>query len=135
VTPEERAAWAQWRDAQNDMRRIAVKGLLKLHAPGMTVHITLRESPVVDEYGVVTFAEWDGWLIQTMPMIFNDRLVLTPKDNLGVYDFGWCFQKGAAAVLAALAWNPETEGEPVGFIKSIGLRARRAGERASEGWE
>lgn len=87
-------------------------------------------NPEVDDYGTVTVGRYGGWLVQIIPMIFNDRLVLTPLSCLGVYDFGWCYPKGGAAHLAALAWNPDAEGEPVGFIKAVHTQPRRSGEVA-----
>jgi hypothetical protein len=87
-------------------------------------------SPVADQYGIVTIGRFGGWLVQISPMIFNDRLILEPENDRGFYDYGWCYPKGGAAHLAALAWDPETEGEPVGFIKAVHPRPRRAGEVA-----
>jgi hypothetical protein len=84
----------------------------------------------VDTYGVVTIGRWGGWLIQIVPMIYNDRLVLTPEDNQSGYDFGWCYPKNGAAELAARVWDPRTQGEPAGFIKAVRGRPRRAGEQA-----
>ncbi len=84
----------------------------------------------IDSYGTVTVGEWGGYLIQIMPMAFNDRLVMTPKSCLGVYDYGWCFPKGAAPLLAAMVWNPQREAEPKGFIKRVGHPPRLAGQKA-----
>lgn len=96
-----------------------------------TVEPVIRFHPTVsfDGYGVMTVGDWGGYLIQIMPMAYNDRLVMTPASLPSVYDFGWCFPKGPAPVLAALVWNPETEGEPKGFIKRIGS-PRQPGETA-----
>lgn len=95
--------------------------------------IELLDEPTIGEYGVVTIGQWGGWLVQVMPMIFNDRLVLTPDWAEGaVYDYGWCYPKGAAHV-AALGWDPATEAEPPGYIKAVGFRRREAGETAREG--
>lgn len=91
--------------------------------------ITWLPEPVVDGYGTVTYGEWGGYLVQIVPMIFNDRVVLTPEDASDVYDYGWCYPKGGAAVLAMVAWNPETEAEPAGYIKAV-VDGRRAGQVA-----
>lgn len=86
--------------------------------------IEFLDEPTADLYGTVTIGRWGGWLVQIVPMIFNDRLVLTPESLPEVYDHGWCFPKGGAAHLAAVAWNPAIEAEPVGFIKAVaGTRA------------
>lgn len=93
----------------------------------------LLDAPTVDAWGTVTIGRWGGWLVQVMPMIFNDRLVLTPEQFEGAfYDYGWCYPKGGAAHLAALAWDPATEAEPTGYIKAVGWRSRAAGEQASD---
>lgn len=86
--------------------------------------------PTTDLYGTVTVGRYGGWLVQIMPMLYNDRLVLTPEEMPFVYDFGWCYPKGGAAHLAARAWDPDAEGEPVGFIKAVHTRPRAAGEVA-----
>lgn len=88
------------------------------------------DEPAVDDYGTVTIGEWGGYLIQIAPMLFNDRLVMTPKSCLGVYDHGWCYPKSGAAYLAALMWNPEHDAEPVGYIKRATPSQRRPGETA-----
>lgn len=91
------------------------------------------DEPEVDGYGRVTIGRWGGYCIDIVPMIFNDRLVMTPVATPDVYDHGWCYPQGAAAVAAALAWDPATEAEPVGYLKRATLTVRRAGETA-EGW-
>lgn len=94
--------------------------------------IDLLAEPATDGYGTVTVGRWGGWLVQVCPMLFNDRLVLTPEACPLVYDYGWCYPKGAAAFAAALVWDPAVEGEPAGFIKAIGTSTRQPGEVA--GW-
>lgn len=86
--------------------------------------------PTTDGYGRMTIGRWGGYLIDICPMLFGDRLVLTPESCTGVYDHAWCYPKGGAAVLAALAWNPATEAEPAGYIKRAKPGERRAGETA-----
>ena len=70
--------------------------------------------------------EGEDYFVHVIPMIYNDRIVLTPKKPDGDpepgYDYGWCYAKvrdGSLAVAYALAWTPETEAEPVGWIKQI----------------
>ena len=91
----------------------------------------LLPNPTADEYGAVTVAHWGGYLVQIVPMLFNDRLVLTPESDPYIYDYGWCYPKGGAAHLAAQAWDPGTEGEPVGYIKAV-HKGRPPGETAHE---
>lgn len=58
------------------------------------------------------------WIVSVTPMIFNDRIVLTSlQEYPRSYTAGWCYQKGGAAMLAALMWDPGEEFEPKGFIK------------------
>lgn len=91
------------------------------------------DPPTVDGYGRLTIGRWGGYLIDVCPMLFGDRLVLTPETTPGYYDHGWCYPKGGAAVLAALAWDPAVEAEPVGYIKRATATLRRAGETAVRG--
>lgn len=95
--------------------------------------IDMLDEPVTDEYGTVTIGRWGGWLVQIVPMIFNDRLVLTPEHDAWTYDYGWCYPKGGAARAAALLWNPQTEGEPPGYIKAVGWQTRQAGQTTRDG--
>ncbi len=92
----------------------------------------LWKEPLESTYGIVTIGEYGGWLVQVIPMLFNDRLVLTPKSCEGIYDHGWCYPKGGAAHLAAMLWDPDTEGEPAGAIKTATSPIRKAGEHADE---
>lgn len=69
--------------------------------------------------------ETDEWIVSVTPMIFNDRVILTHRDQYPMtYTAGWCYDKGAAAILAAMAWNPDEEFEPVGY-KKIACDSRR----------
>ncbi len=91
--------------------------------------VKLDDQWATDRYGVCTVARWGGYLVQIMPMLYNDRLILTPEDAPMGYDYGWCYAKGGHAFAAAALWNPDTEAEPMGYIKAI-RSGRRAGERA-----
>lgn len=85
--------------------------------------------PFHDDYGVTTIGHYGGWAVQITVMIFNDRLILAEPGLHGSPIYGWCYDKGGAAHLAALAWNPETEGEPAGYKKAA-IGGRLPGERA-----
>ena len=107
-------AWAMHiRDCEEEVRR----------------GIEFLDERMIDRYGVVTLGTWGGYLIQIMPMIFNDRVVMTPALCADIYDYGWCYPKGGAAHHAVMAWNPATQAEPAGYIKAI-APGRRADERA-----
>lgn len=83
-----------------------------------------------DQFG--EFATWDRdlrlwvvketehWRVLMIPMLFNFRVVISdnrwPVIEAG-YTAGWCYDKGPAAFLAAMAWDPETEVRPVGWKK------------------
>lgn len=84
--------------------------------------IDFLEHPVADGYGTITIGHWQDYAIQIMPMLFNHRLVMTPDSEPDTYDFGWCYPDYVSAGLAASVWNPETQAEPVGYIKAIGKR-------------
>lgn len=65
--------------------------------------------------------ETDEWIISVTPMIYNDRLLLTMREDYPWgYTAGWCYDKGGAAILAAVAWDPDTQHEPVGHKKKVG---------------
>lgn len=89
------------------------------------------EPPVVDGYGRRTIGRWGGYTIDVCPMLFNDRLVLTPESAPDGYDYGWCYPKGGAAEVAARIWDPETQAEPAGYVKAV-IAGRVAGQRAAE---
>src|SRR4051812_5630876 len=64
--------------------------------------------------------ETEHWRVVVIPMIFNFRICISEKRFDPVragYTAGWCYDKGPAAFLAALAWDPETEVRPVGWKK------------------
>lgn len=82
-----------------------------------------------DDYGITTLGYYGGWAVAIQVMIFNERLVLAEPCLYGNPQYGWCYPKGGAAHLAALAWNPEIEGEPAGYKKAA-IGGRVAGERA-----
>jgi hypothetical protein len=72
--------------------------------------------------GAYKVKEGRDWLVSVSPMIFNDRVLLTDRQEYETsrypcYLAGWCYDKGGAAVIAALAWDPDTEHRPVGFKK------------------
>jgi hypothetical protein len=57
-------------------------------------------------------------LVLVTPMIVNDRVVLASVSGWhGGFIAGWCYDKGVAAYLAALAWDPVSEPRPAGFKK------------------
>ena len=87
--------------------------------------------PAPEPLTEVVIGHYGGWQLRIMAMIFNNRLIMT--DGSGFYDFGWCFPKGGAALLAALAWDPDTEAEPAGYIKRAHLGPpRTAGLRLTD---
>jgi hypothetical protein len=77
----------------------------------------------LDRWNGITIGQYDRWTLQVLPMLFNDRLVMSP-DRWG-YDWGWCYPKGGVAYRATLLWNPCTQAEPVGFKKRIASYGRR----------
>lgn len=76
---------------------------------------------------VFTVKETDEWLIEVCPMIFNWRVVLTPRDCPETWEHGWCyFGTGELtflrAVAAAQAFDPATESAPMGYDKALTSR-------------
>ncbi len=90
--------------------------------------------PRVDGYGRITYGRWGGYLIEVLPMMYGERLVLTPESCPQTYDYGWCYGRGAA-LIAARAWDPETQAEPAWYVKAVQIigEPRRPGQRAREG--
>jgi hypothetical protein len=135
MTEKQMEQWAdQLRQTKRTMQEAQERAYAAILAKAeLKPAIYMLSRPTTDDYGTVTIGAWGGYLIQIMPMAFNDRLVMTPESSPMTYDHGWCFAKGGAAYLAALVWDPETAGEPVGFIKRIGLTKRLAGQKAGAG--
>jgi hypothetical protein len=79
----------------------------------------MTATPYFDvQIGSLVIKESADWIVSVTPMIFNDRVLLTLRSE---YPFsavaGWCYDKGGAAVLAAQAWDPDTQPTPAGFKK------------------
>jgi hypothetical protein len=77
------------------------------------------------DYGVWRVKETGTHWIEVVPMIYNWRVVRTPKSCPLGYDRGWCYQGTGpdafiAAVLAAWAWDGSDETEPAGYFKRAG---------------
>lgn len=69
--------------------------------------------------------------IEVVPMLFNDRIIVVPKEAPLTYGRFWCYQKGGAAIFAALAWDGSDDTEPVGWIKSWDQRYSEANGASS----
>lgn len=84
--------------------------------------------PYFDEkIASLVIKESPEWIVSVTPMIFNDRVILTMRSEYpSGWTAGWCYDKGGAAILAAMAWDPNTEHSPVGYKKVAGdLRERK----------
>lgn len=59
------------------------------------------------------------WLVSVVPMIYNDRVVLTHlcQYPMGLSVGGWCYDKGIAAPIAAGLWDPTKDPRPEGYKK------------------
>lgn len=58
----------------------------------------------------------DTWIVSWAPMLFNDRIYLTHRDQYPrLWTAAWCYDKGGSVVLAASAYDPDTQHEPVGY--------------------
>lgn len=79
-----------------------------------------NDSRVQMMMGIEPIKTTEHWVVAVMPMLYNDRIVLTTHEAWEQETYfiaGWCYDKGGAAALAAHAWDPETEQKPVGFKK------------------
>ncbi len=82
----------------------------------------LRWDPAIGSWIV---KETDDWIVSVTPMIFNDRVLFTQRAEYPNFcTAGWCYDKGPAAILAAMAWDPDTQHSPVGH-KKVAFDARR----------
>lgn len=77
--------------------------------------------------------EVNGWTIKTTAthdidvcrLLFHYRLCMTPLASPLGWEHGWCYSGTGPdmsydlehAVIAALAWDPDTEAEPFGWTK------------------
>lgn len=60
----------------------------------------------------------EHWIVSVTPMLFNDRVCLTSHlEYPRTWTAGWCYDQNGSAFLAALAFDPESERQPVGFKK------------------
>lgn len=127
ITEDEFAQHKAFMAMRNQIQAAGIGKVIKAYSGEK--HINFFEQPTTDEYGTVSLGTWGGYLVQILPMIFNDRVVLTPESSPWGYDHGWCYERGVA-LLAVLAWDPETEAEPVGYKKRATMGLRQAGEKA-----
>lgn len=95
--------------------------------------ISWVENPQPDGYGQTVIGFYGGWTVFLWSLGFNDRLVLGESDGTPYY--GWCYRKGGAAHLAAMAWDPEAHGEPSGYIKAtVAVHCKNDRRQAGERW-
>lgn len=89
-----------------------------------TLRQRVRTTPTVGfdgDVGGVIVNVTEHWVVAVVPMIFNDRITLSTREEWRIgWTAGYCYDKGGAAALAALAWDPETEEHPVGWKKIAG---------------
>lgn len=125
-------SWTEWDQARRRRAVAQVSYIVNSHiACGRVTAINFFYRAKVQSHTVLTMGEWDRYLIQIHSLAYHDRLVMAPM-HLG-FEYGWCYPKGAAPVLAALRWDPYEHGEPHGFDARIGRRIRMAAETAPTG--
>lgn len=101
----------------------------------VTVPGFLYEAGAIPELGDIRLEKLDygGWrvketathYVEVIPMIYNWRIVRTPKASPLTYDRGWCYEGTgpetfSAVVLAAWAWDGGDDTEPAGYFKRAG---------------
>lgn len=105
-------------------------------AAGEPVHEIARFLQAPGEWNS-TVCAWvikrtEHWVVMVTPMLFNDRVLISTHEEMDYFwTAGWCYDKGAAAVLAANAFDPETETDPVGF-KKLAADNRRTHREVAE---
>jgi hypothetical protein len=93
----------------------------------------MAEIAIMDLFPDLQLVEDRHWRVKETPthyvdvleMIWNYRIVTTPKSCELVWDRGWCYQgKDLAAFLAvmcaAMEWDGSDETEPEGYFKVAG---------------
>ena len=80
----------------------------------------LYDQPVINDRSSWTLGETEHYFVDLLPMLYNHRVVLTPKTCLYAYDVGWCYPTREAALLAVILWHDPEGSEPVGAIKRVG---------------
>lgn len=84
----------------------------------MLIEMAVEQGLRIDRAnGCIVVKETERWVVSVLPMIFNDRVVIASPAEYPGYAAGWCYDKGGAAILAALAWDPDVDRRPVGFKK------------------
>lgn len=79
--------------------------------------MTVYSQPVANNRDGFTVAEDGEYFYDVIKMLFNQRLVMTPKEYMLGWDYGWCYDD-ALTVLACLhVWDPQTQSEPLGWKK------------------
>lgn len=86
----------------------------------------LYDAAQANDRDCVTLAEDAEHYYDLVPMLFNHRLVMTPKADTRVWEYGWCYPSAAAALAAIRVWDPDTQNEPLGWHKRPTPSARTA---------
>lgn len=77
--------------------------------------------PRIDSMVVAHHGPDRNLMVSVSPMMFNDRVVLTQRSGYPrTWVAGFCYPKGPAASLAAMAWNPLVTDQPAGFERVAG---------------
>jgi hypothetical protein len=83
----------------------------------------------MDEFAYLTVAKYGGWDVKIVETRRDFQVLLQPeKGNRFDTDFSWSYHNGVDALQALKDWDPETEGEPRGFIRAIHEVPREPGE-------
>lgn len=62
--------------------------------------------------------ETDEWIVSVTRMIFNDRILLTHKDDYPRQcTAGWCYDQDGSAYFQAALWDLEKDAKPAGYKK------------------
>lgn len=85
----------------------------------------------LDPNVLAAFQYGERW-VYVVRMAFNTRITIGPEYSAGWYDDCWCYETIGEAFLAAVAWNPDAELEPSGWVKHPRSGRRRPGGDAAQ---
>lgn len=93
---------------------------------------TQSPGPWDDRVQAWEISRTERWVVHVSPMLFNNRVYLsTPEQVPYFWTAGWCYDKGATAFLAAMAFDPEVDMDPPGF-KKLAADERRTAKQVDE---
>jgi len=101
-----------------------LQGLLKLY-----------KKPVLNDREGLTVAEDDLFFYDIlMPPLWGVTLVMTPKGQRLFWSYGWKFEDFHRLKTSMEKWQPQTQNEPLGWVRRMGNAVRVAPYAEAEPW-